>query len=209
LRVKICGVTRKEDLAAAVRAGADAVGFVSGFDASRRNLTLRRASELISVVPPLVQSVLVTTEGVLKENMKEVEGLCPDALQVYGERAGAGLLGSFRGTLIRPYFVGCGRDPTRESEGFDALLTTGHAVWTACGSGSKPDLGLCAEVRRAILPKPLILSGGLTPETVREAIRRVRPYAVDVSSGVESSPGVKDERKMAEFVRNAKGAGFA
>ena len=206
MRVKVCGVTSEKDLAGAIKAGADALGFVVGFESSPRNISLRRAHGLISLVPPFVQSVLVTNRDFLSGRRVEVEAIDPDAIQLYGTEVVDGDSELPRATLIRPYFVGGDVDPRREAGRFDALLTTSHDVGTPGGSGKAPDLRACTELRKAISPKPLILSGGLTPETVGNAVQAVRPYAVDVSSGVESVPGSKDSEKMARFVKNAKEA---
>jgi phosphoribosylanthranilate isomerase len=208
MKVKICGITREEDIASAVSCGADAVGFVVGFRSSPRDLSLRRAGELIARVPPLVDSVLVTTGETLLTCRREVEEICPDAVQVYGSGVRAPDLVPRGAALILPYFVGSDGDHAEPLEGYDILLTTSHPADSAGGTGSMPDLESCAGVRRNIFPKPLMLSGGLKPENVKHAIGAVRPYAVDVSSGVESAPGRKDEGKMREFVRNAKGADF-
>lgn len=208
MKVKICGITREEDVAAAVSSGADAVGFVAGFMSSPRNLSLRRADELISKVPPFVDSVLVTTGETLLAHRREVDEIGPDAVQVYGSVARAPDLVPRGATLILPYFVGGRGDPVGALEGYDVLLTTSHPADKAGGTGSMPDLDSCAGIRRDIFPKLLMLSGGLKPGNVKHAIDAVMPYAVDVSSGVESTPGKKDRAKMREFVRNAKGADF-
>ena len=156
------------------------------------------------MVPPFVQSVLVTTGYTISARRREIEAMHPGALQVYGEGVTSSLCEMGGAALIRPYFVSGRKDPEEEIEGFDALMTTGHPIGSQGGVGSAPDLDVCARLRTRISPKPLILSGGLRPENVGKAIRVVRPYAVDVSSGVEATPGVKDEAKLEEFVRNAK-----
>jgi phosphoribosylanthranilate isomerase len=233
-RVKICGLTREEDVDAAVDAGADAVGFVSGFPSSPRNLSLARAASLISRVPPLVTAVLVTTVDALASDPDEVKRAAPGALQLYG--SGSTSPASVRSEfhvrhLIRPYHVmgrkvdGRHDDHDDEEEdvvvvpvpspaaiareavaGYDALLLDTYAKGRDGGTGMTSDWDVCAEIRRSIEPVPLFLSGGLTPKNVGEAINKVAPFCVDASSGVESAPGIKDAGKVRAFVSRAMDA---
>ena len=206
--VKICGLTREVDVAAAVSSGADAVGFIVGFPSSPRNLSLPRAGELIRGVPSSVDSVLVTTTDVLTREAEAVRRVGPSAIQLYGSPADpASLRKEFGVKLIRAYLM---KSPTpegarREAAGFDALLTDTYVAGSNGGTGRTSDWTVCREVRSAIEPVPLFLSGGLNPGNVALAIDQVRPFAVDISSGVESSPGVKDPSKVAEFMRLARG----
>src|SRR5580704_16188807 len=106
-RVKICGLTREEDVDAAVDAGADAVGFISGLPSSPRNLSISRAASLISRVPPFVTSVLVTTGKGLVENSDAVKRIAPGAVQLYSSLLSLETVrGSFHSYLLRPYAVG-------------------------------------------------------------------------------------------------------
>lgn len=98
--------------------------------------------------------------------------------------------------------------PAKEAAlGFDALLADTYRKGSQGGTGMTSDWSACRRVRDEVAPIPFILSGGLNPDNVGEGIKTVRPFAVDVSSGVESSPGVKDTEKIAEFIRRARGAG--
>jgi phosphoribosylanthranilate isomerase len=209
VRVKICGMTRAEDVDAAVMAGADAVGFIVGFPSSPRNLSLEDAAKLARRVGPFVDAVLVTTTDVVKNDLEKVRALRPDALQIYGDSMSIGELRSSVGIrLIRPYLLKSA-DPAearRATEGFDALLTDTYVAGSLGGTGKTSDWTVCSQVMSAIAPVPLVLSGGLNPQNVGEAVTRVRPYAVDVSSGVESAPGVKDHHKVSAFIRMAKEA---
>ncbi len=204
-RVKICGLTREEDVTEAVAAGADAVGFISGFPGSPRNLAMSRAAELMTNVPPLVDRVLVTTTEVMGSRMDEIRRMKPDALQLYGKdsdvRAAREKLGV---RIIRPHMIGDGAGSV-ETAGFDALLSDTFVRGQSGGTGRISDWDACRELRDRIAPFPFILSGGLNPDNVREAIVLVRPFAVDASSGVEAYPGVKDRAKVRAFVRNAAG----
>jgi len=210
LRVKICGITRKEDLDAAVAAGADALGFVVSTPASPRNISLEQAEKLFRQVPPFVKSVLVTIPTDTAELAETCRKLNPDAVQLHGKN----LLNanSIREklpntTLIRavnansPDALETARAAARV---FDAVLLDSLVDGQYGGTGTVHDWALSQRIRNAIYPTPLILAGGLNPENVAEAVRVVQPYAVDVSSGVEQQPGIKDNQKMVEFIKNAK-----
>lgn len=205
VRVKICGLTREGDVAEAVAAGADAVGFISGFPGSPRNLALSRSAELMMNVPPLVDRVLVTTTEVMGNRMDEIRRMRPDALQLYGKdphvRTAREKLGV---KIIRPHLIGNGVGSV-ETAGFDALLSDTFVRGQSGGTGRTSDWAACRELRDRIAPVPFILSGGLNPDNVREAIVLVRPFAVDASSGVEAYPGIKDGAKVRAFVKNAAG----
>jgi len=209
VRVKICGITRKEDLDAATSAGADAVGFVVGTTASPRNISLETAEKLIRQVPPFVKSVLVTVPKSIDE-LRIYEKLNPDVIQIHGGNLpfaavirknipNIPLIGAVNANLT------CALDTASEaSKMFDAVLLDSFAKGRYGGTGVVHDWELSKLVRQVIHPKPLILAGGLNPENVTDAVRVVQPYAVDVSSGVELQPGIKDNQKMVDFVKNAK-----
>jgi len=209
VRVKICGITRKEDLEAAAAAGADAVGFVVGVASSPRNLSLTEAEKLIRQTPSFVKNVLVTVPTSLKDLIKVCEKLNPDAVQIHGEN----LFSAVREKLPTTHLIGAVKaNPTNAVENaakaakmFDAVLLDSFAYGKHGGTGVIHDWNLSKHIKQLIHPKPLILAGGLNPENVAEAVRTVEPYAVDVSSGVERQPGVKDNLKMIKFVKNAKG----
>jgi phosphoribosylanthranilate isomerase len=216
-RVKICGLTREEDVDAVVDAGADAVGFISGIASSPRNLPISRAASLISRVPPFVTSVLVTTGDALVENSDAVKRVAPRAIQLYrGLFSPDELRSAFHAQLLKPYSVGrqesdegmANLPPTaREAvRGYDALLTDTYQKGRDGGTGLTSDWSVCAEIRKSIAPAPLILSGGLRPENVELAILTVAPFCVDVSSGVESALGVKDRAKVRAFVSKSNPA---
>ena len=209
VRVKICGITRKEDLDAAAAAGADAVGFVVGVASSPRNIALEKAEKLIRQVPPFVKSVLVTVPKSIDE-FETYEKLNPDAIQIHGENLHAAasvrlkipntlLIGAVNANLANALNV-----VSRTAKIFDAVLLDSFADGRYGGTGIVHDWELSKRVKQVIHPKPLILAGGLNLENVAEAVRTVRPYAVDVSSGVERQPGIKDYQKIVEFIKNAK-----
>jgi len=211
VRVKICGITRKEDLDAAAAAGADAVGFVVGTAASPRNISLEKAEKLIRQVPPFVKSVLVTVPTSLDELAETSEKLNPDAIQVHGKNLPAAVY--VRLKFPKTPLIGAvnANSPnaletaSRVSEIFDAVLLDSFVDGRYGGTGIVHDSELSKRVKQAIYPTPLILAGGLTPENVKAAVQFVQPYAVDVSSGVELRPGVKDPKKVLAFVKACKG----
>jgi phosphoribosylanthranilate isomerase len=211
IRVKICGITRKEDLDAASMAGADAVGFVVGVASSPRNISLEDAEKLMRQVPPFVKTVLVTVPTGLEELVATCEELNPDAVQVHGERLQD--FGAIRDKLPYRLLIGSVKvnipaavgNATDVAKVFDAVLLDSFVQGKHGGTGVVHDWNMSKHVRRLIHPKPLILAGGLNPENVAAAVRTVEPYAVDVSTGVERQPGIKDHQKMVEFVKNAKG----
>ena len=214
-RVKICGLTREEDIDAVVDAGADAVGFISGFPSSPRNLTIARAASLMSRVPPFVTPVLVTTGQSLVENSDAVKRIAPKAIQLHGSLFSPETVrSSFHAHLLKPYSVNRLESDDGKADalpkakeavkGYDALLTDTYQKGYEGGTGLTSDWSVCAAISKAIAPTPLILSGGLRPENVELAIATVVPFCVDVSSGVESAPGVKDIAKVKAFVSNAK-----
>ena len=207
--MKICGITRKEDLDAAATAGADAVGFVVGVASSPRNIALEKAEKLIRQVPPFVKSVLVTVPKSIDE-FETYEKLNPDAIQIHGENLHAAasvrlkipntlLIGAVNANLANVLNV-----VSTTAKIFDAVLLDSFADGRYGGTGIVHDWELSKRVKQVIHPKPLILAGGLNPENVAEAVRTVQPYAVDVSSGVERQPGIKDHQKIVEFIKNAK-----
>jgi phosphoribosylanthranilate isomerase len=209
VRVKICGITRKEDLDAAASAGADAVGFVVGVVSSPRNLLLTEAERLLRHVPPFVKSVTVTVPRSIND-FAAYEKLNPDAIQIHGENLYAAA--SFRLKLPNTLLIGAVNTQrtndldvvSRAAKLFDAVLLDSFVDGLYGGTGVVHDWELSKRVRQVIHPKPLILAGGLNPENVAEAVRTVEPYAVDVSSGVERQPGIKDHKKIIEFIKNAK-----
>ncbi|MFB6162918.1 MAG: phosphoribosylanthranilate isomerase [Halococcoides sp.] len=205
-RVKLCGMTDRDALDAAVAAGADAVGVIADVDVETpREVGATRASDLLGAVPPLVSGVLVTMASDPATVRERVETVDPDAVQVHG-LAPDGL----RALADAPTDVIAVADPTADdlrdrAEAADAIVVDSLDETGAGGTGETHDWGRTARVV-ADLSTPVILAGGLTPETVGEAVTTVDPYAVDVASGVESTPGEKDADAMAAFVAAARRA---
>ena len=210
VKVKICGITREEDVRIASDSGADAVGFVVGVPSSPRNVTLRKAESLVKLVPLFVTSVLVTVPTGIDGLKKMFEALNTDAVQIHGEvipdatalRANLPNTHLIRAVKVNP--IDARKGVLEASKSFDAVLLDSSAQGKYGGTGIVHDWHLSRGVRDAIHPTPLLLAGGLTPENVQEAIHTVHPYAVDISTGVESRPGVKDPAKVSTFITKAK-----
>jgi phosphoribosylanthranilate isomerase len=202
-RIKICGLTRPEDVRAAVEAGADAIGLVF-YPPSPRFLSFERAAELAALVPPFVTIVglFVNPEA---EFVREALARVPlQLLQFHGDETEAECARYGR-RWIKAARVRAGVDLVEFSachRGASGLLL--DAFVEGYGGGGKVfDWTLIPE---GGLDRPLILSGGLDAENVVEAIRRIRPWAVDVSSGVESGKGIKDAARIAAFIAGVRHA---
>ena len=208
VRVKICGLTREEDVECAINEGADAVGFICGFPESPRNLSLARVGDLMETVPPFVDRILVTRSKLLKTGSERIKGLRPSALQVYGRvQDSYELKEKFQTKLILPFAVKKGENRPPAVDGFDAVLSDTYLQGRFGGTGRASDWDACSRLKKMLAPVPFILSGGLNPENVEQAISCVEPFAVDTSSGVEASPGIKDPAKVRAFIRRATGGG--
>lgn len=203
-RVKICGITREDDLYTAVAAGADAVGFVSDVPVETpREVSPDRAAELVAAVPPFVTSVLVTMPANPDQALALAEAVGPDVLQVHGHLAEgdvAYLASKTDAAVVMAVAAGEADLARRYDDVADALLVDTDE---AGGTGRTHDWERSRELV-ADLDSPVILAGGLTPRNVVDAVEIVRPHAVDVASGVESDGGVKDHRAVAAFVARAR-----
>ena len=201
-RVKICGITRPADARAAAEAGADAIGLVF-YPPSPRYLSAERAVEIRDALPPFVQTVALFVNPDAAQVAQAIGRVRPAMLQFHGEESP-----QFCAQFGTPYVKAC-----RVKAGVDLLeylrSFSSAAAWLLDshveeygGVGERFDWSVVP--RR--LERPLILSGGLAPENVAEAIRRVRPWGVDVSSGVESAKGIKDPAKIAAFIAEVRNA---
>ncbi|MHB0982781.1 MAG: phosphoribosylanthranilate isomerase [Thiobacillus sp.] len=203
VRVKICGITRLQDLHAACDAGADALGFVF-YEKSPRHVSIAAAAALLRELPPFVQSVglFVNAEPAFIEAVLQAVPL--DLLQFHGDETPADCA-RFGRPFIKAERVNRESDLLKCAADFDTargLLLDAWVPGMPGGTGERFDWSLIP----SDLPKPVILSGGLTPDNVAEAVRRVRPWAVDVSSGVEVTKGIKDAYLIAQFIAKAKEA---
>lgn len=202
-RVKICGITRVEDADAAINAGADAVGLV--FDPhSPRCVTVEQARAVADVVPPFIALVglFVNADGTRVRAV--LQGVRLNLLQFHGDETPEQCR-----LYDRPYIkairMRAGVDLHNEARRYSdasGLLLDSYAADRVGGSGQAFDWSRVP----AGLATPVVLAGGLTPENVGAAIRRIRPSAVDVSSGVESANGIKDHGKIAAFIAAVRNA---
>ncbi|MCP8307349.1 MAG: phosphoribosylanthranilate isomerase [archaeon] len=210
VRVKICGITNEKDLKNSIIAGADALGFVINVDSSPRSIKIDRARELMEKVPIFVSKVAVTVFDDFDRIIEIKDELKPEYIQIHGDFNFNEdyLLKTLCGVhIIRAIALKSNlslESILNEAKNFDAILVDSHIEGKYGGTGIVNDFKMCREIGEAISPKPLILAGGLNPDNVEEAIHIVKPFAVDVSSGVELSLGIKDYEKMLNFVANAK-----
>lgn len=197
-RVKICGITRPEHGMAAAELGADAIGLVF-HPSSPRFVDIKTAQRIVAALPPFmtVVGLFVNAEPALVRAMLESARI--DLLQFHGDEDPA-TCASFGKPYLKAVPMGAGADVRDYEQRFASatgLLLDSHGGQKTGGTGQRFDWARIPAERQ----KPLILAGGLRPGNVAEAIRRVRPYAVDVSSGVESAKGVKDAALMRAFLR--------
>lgn len=200
-RVKICGITREQDAVAAARLGVDAIGLVF-YEKSPRNISLRQAQQICESLPAFVTVVSLFMDP-STELVDDVLGSCPvDLLQFHGKESAA-----FCESFGRPYIKALGMsgatglsDSAKPYIRARGLLLDSHEMGAAGGTGETFNWNSIPENYR----QSIILAGGLKPENIAQAIRTVRPYALDLSSGVESAPGIKDANLMAQLMNEIK-----
>jgi phosphoribosylanthranilate isomerase len=198
VRVKICGLTNLKDALAAAEAGADALGFV--FADSPRRVEPDVVRDVIRRLPPFVVTVGVFVDETPKV-VRELRDYCGlDAVQLHGDETEDDVA-AIGGRAIKAIRIGDGRIVPATAFANATLLLDTYVPGTAGGTGKPFDWSLAVEPARQ---RPIVLAGGLTPENITRAIQIARPYAVDVSSGVEIEPGRKDHGKIAAFIRQAR-----
>ena len=200
-RIKICGITREQDVSAVDEYGADALGFVF-YEKSPRHVGVVQAVRLARTVPPFL-TVVGLFVNPSADYVREVLANVPlDVLQFHGEEPPE-FCNQFRKPYLKAIRVKPGVDlvecATRYA-GAQGLLLDAYVEGMQGGTGESFDWALIPRD----LPLPVILSGGLHASNVAEAVRQVRPYAVDVSSGVEAAKGIKDAAKIAAFINEVK-----
>lgn len=210
-RVKICGLTREADIAAAVEAGADAIGFVC-YAGSKRNVEIARAAQLRREVPAFVSVVTLFVNPEPDHVQAVLDQVGPDLLQFHGDenpeqcrRYGRRYLRAFRAGAPGLDTPSALADYCRQYDDAAGWLFDSYSAGYG-GSGLSFDLALLADVQADPASRPVVLAGGLKPDNVASAVRQARPWAVDVSSGVESAPGLKVAARIAAFLQSIKEA---
>ena len=201
VKVKICGVTNAADALAAAGAGADMIG-LNFYEGSPRHITLATAVEIHRALPPFVLRVGVfvnPTEAIVLRTLGEC-GL--SLLQFHGDEPSR-FCTQFGAMSLKAFRIqNAASLANLENYQTDAFLLDAHSKSGLGGTGETFNWNLAVEAQR--FNKPIFLAGGLTPENVADAVRQVRPFAVDVSSGVESAPGKKDLARVKAFIAAAK-----
>lgn len=204
-RVKMCGITRVEDALAVAGSGADAIGLVF-YEKSPRHVSIVQAAHLVAVLPPFVTVVGLFVNASAESVREVLASVSLDVLQFHGDETPE-FCDQFHKPYLKAIRVKPGVDLLQCAARFHAaqgLLLDAHVEGISGGTGAVFDWTLIPEN----LPLPLILSGGLDVENVAAAIRQVRPYAVDVSSGVEAGKGalkgIKDAAKIARFMQKVR-----
>lgn len=203
IRTKICGITRVEDALAAVEAGADAIGLVF-YAKSPRAVDIRQARRIVDALPPFVSVVGLFVDAPRCEIDEVLEAVRLDRLQFHGDEAEIQCRGYqrpwYKALRVRP-----GEDVRARVAAYPgacAVLLDSYVAGVPGGTGQVFDWSLIPRD----LDKPLILAGGLTVDNVAQAIDAVRPYAVDVSGGVEAGKGIKDPERVRAFIRQVRQA---
>ncbi|WP_047336213.1 phosphoribosylanthranilate isomerase [Pseudomonas protegens] len=198
VRSKICGITRIEDALAAVAAGADAIGLVF-YAKSPRAVNVQQARAIIAALPPFVTTVGLFVNASRCELGEILDAVPLDLLQFHGDESAADCEGYHR-PYIKALRVKAGDDIAAACLAYpraSGILLDTYVEGVPGGTGEAFDWSLVPQG----LSKPIILAGGLTPDNVAAAIARVRPYAVDVSGGVEQGKGIKDPAKIRAFMQ--------
>ena len=202
VKVKVCGITNLKDAQAALEAGADALGFV--FAASPRKVTTAQASKIVKALGPWVATVGVFVNETPESMIRTASECGLSCIQLHGDENPllTKKLSSFK--VIKVFRVDERfKQSVMDRYDADAFLLDTKTKDLFGGSGKTFDWKLLDPKK---IRRPFILSGGLHPKNVRRAVRALKPYGVDVSSGVERFPGKKDQKLMKEFIQNAKTA---
>ena len=204
VKVKICGITRVADGLAAAEAGADMIGLML-YEKSPRHVSLQTAAEIARALPPFVLRVGVFVNPTEELVLRAIADCGVTLLQFHGDEPPEfctqfGMM-SMKAFRIRD----AGSLAALPDYSTEAYLLDAYSADALGGTGAKFNWELAIEAKK--LGRPIVLAGGLTPENVAEAVRQVQPFGVDVSSGVESSPGKKDPAKVRAFIAGVRNAG--
>ena len=200
VKVKVCGMTSLKDALNAVEGGADAVGFIF-YKKSPRSVTMKTVREIVLELPPFVDTVGVFVDETAEQINKIADYCNLDIIQLHGDESPT-FCKKIRRKVIKAFRIKDMQSVKKISNfqvsGFllDTFSENLHG-----GTGKVFDWNLALPAKKF---GPVIMAGGLTPNNVQQAVRQIRPYGVDVCSGVESEPGIKDHKKVRAFLNNAK-----
>jgi phosphoribosylanthranilate isomerase len=195
--IKICGITRVEDAMLAAQFGADAIGLVF-YAKSPRCVTPENANAIIKSLPPFITAVGLFVDATVDEVNKIIKTVPVNLLQLHGDEPPE-LANNYNMPYIKAIRMNAEVDLVQQCKNYQnakGILVDAHHAYVKGGSGTTFDWDLIPQN----LSKPIILAGGLNSANVSEAIAKIKPYAVDVSSGVESTPGIKDPAKLISFM---------
>lgn len=208
VRVKVCGFTNREDAECAIALGADALGF-NLFAGSKRHIVLDENAAWIAALPPFVTKVAVLVNAPFEEARRVALHPAIDLVQLHGDEDAAYCreLAALGCAFIKALRIRDARDVSQAADfSTENVLIDAHVDGEYGGTGASIGLPLAREIVERHPQLRIVLAGGLTPENVGEAAAFVRPFAVDVASGVESSPRKKDAAKMASFLKAIRAA---
>ena len=200
VKVKVCGMTSLKDALVAVEGGADAVGFIF-YKKSPRSVTMKTVREIVLELPPFVDTVGVFVDETAEQINKIADYCNLDIIQLHGDESPT-FCKKIRRKVIKAFRI----KDMQSVKKLSSFQVSGFLLDTFSenlhgGTGKVFDWNLALPVKKF---GPVIMAGGLTPNNVQQAVRQIRPYGVDVCSGVESEPGIKDHKKVRAFLNNAK-----
>lgn len=200
VKVKVCGMTSLKDALVAVELGADAVGFIF-YKKSPRSVTMKTVREIVLELPPFVDTVGVFVDETAEQINKIADYCNLDIIQLHGDESPT-FCKKIRRKVIKAFRI----KDMQSVKKLSSFQVSGFLLDTFSenlhgGTGKVFDWNLALPAKKF---GPVIMAGGLTPNNVQQAVRQIRPYGVDVCSGVESEPGIKDHKKVRAFLNNAK-----
>lgn len=199
VKVKVCGMTSLKDALNAVEGGADAVGFIF-YKKSPRSVTMKTVREIVLELPPFVDTVGVFVDETAEQINKIADYCNLDIIQLHGDESPT-YCKKIRRKVIKAFRI----KDMQSVKKLSSFQVSGFLLDTFSeklhgGTGKVFDWNLALPAKKF---GPVIMAGGLTPNNVQQAVRQIRPYGVDVCSGVESEPGIKDHKKVRAFLKNA------
>ena len=205
VKVKIDGLTNLNDINMVIEEGVDLIGFITGFPESPRNLKYEQIKSFLSQIPKHIFTVIATKMELVDDLIKKINPELPKFLQLYGELTNVKQIQEIQQIKVLHADLNTVFDKVKNNvKQFDIILVDSSVKGQYGGTGITHNWQISKEIRDYIYPKPFILAGGLTPTNVIQAVTKVKPYAVDVSSGVETNVGFKDKIKVRNFIVNAK-----